>query len=138
MIEIVEQTPTVQQYQEIIKAVGFRGHDPAAVETALKNSIFAACAIDNDEVVGLGRIVGDGAISFLLTNVIVHPSYQRQGIGSRIVEKLCGLMDSLPYKNVVLEAVPLPGLESFYERCGFKSSRGAPPGMVRWFNRVDV
>ena len=90
--------------------------------------------MEGSEVVGTGRIVGDGAISFLLTNVLVLPSHQRRGIGTAIVEALCESMKSLPFKDMVLEVAPLPGLREFYERHGFQASAKAPPGMVRWFN----
>ena len=137
MIQIVERIPTVREYQSIIASVGFRDHTVGAIETALKNTVFCVCAIDGDNVVGFGRIVGDGSISFLLTNVIVRPEYQRQRIGTRIVEMLCEMMDSLPHKNMVLEVAPLPELETFYKLGGFTSCRLAPPGMVRWFNKTE-
>jgi GNAT superfamily N-acetyltransferase len=138
MITIVERKPTVTEYESIVASVGFRTHDHAAVEIALANTVFAVCAVEEQEVVGVGRIVGDGAISFLLTNIMVRPLHQRRGIGTRIVQSLCGLMETLPYKNIVLEVVALPELQRFYERVGFKASRNAPPGMVRWFNRSAI
>jgi GNAT superfamily N-acetyltransferase len=138
MIAIVERKPTVAEYESIVASVGFRRHEIAAVEIALANTVFAVCAVEEQEVVGVGRIVGDGAISFLLTNIMVRPSHQRRGIGTRIVQSLCGLMETLPYKNMVLEVVALPELQRFYERVGFKASHNAPPGMVRWFNRIDI
>jgi ribosomal protein S18 acetylase RimI-like enzyme len=64
--------------------------------------------MEEEYTVGLGRVVGDGAISFLLTNIVVRPSHQRRGIGSLIVKTLCSCVEALPYKNIVLEVVPLP------------------------------
>lgn len=138
MIMIVERRPTVDEYEAIVASVGFRTHDRAAAEIALANTVFAVCAIEDRQIVGVGRIVGDGAISFLLTNVMVRPSHQRRGIGTRIVQSLCGLMEKVPYKNVVLEVVGTPQSQGFYERFGFTASRNAPPGMVKWFNKCDT
>ena len=131
-VEIVARKPTPAEYESVVASVGFRSHDHAAVEVALANTPYCVCAVDGHEVIGLGRIIGDGAISFLLTNVMVRPSHQRRGIGSRIVRVLCEAVEALPYHNIVVEAVPLPGLQSFYERLGFRASRTATPGMVRW------
>ena len=117
-VEIVAHKPTAAEYESVVASVGFRGHDHAAVEIALTNTPYCVCAVDGNEVIGLGRIIGDGAISFLLTNVMVRPSYQRRGIGSRIVRALCDAVEALPYCNIVVEVVPLPGLQSFYERLG--------------------
>lgn len=135
-IEIVQRIPTVAEFQKLEAAVGFREHDAGGISTALENSTFVVCALHKNEVVGVGRIVGDGAISFLLTNILVHPLYQRRGIGSKIVRTLCEAMETLPFGNMVLEVAPLSGLTSFYERNGFVASRTAPPGMVRWFHEI--
>ena len=131
-VEIVARKPTPAEYESVVASVGFRSHDHAAVDVALANTPYCVCAVDGNEVIGLGRIIGDGAISFLLTNVMVRPAHQRRGIGSRIVRALCDLVEALPYHNVVVEVVPLPGLQSFYEWLGFRASRTATPGMVRW------
>src|SRR5262245_60511391 len=131
-VEIVARKPTAAEYESVVASVGFRSHDPTAVEVALANTPYCVCAVDGNEVIGLGRIIGDGAISFLLTNIMVRPSHQRRGIGTRIVRALCDAVEALPYRNVVVEVVPLPGLQFFYARLGFQASRTAPPGMVRW------
>jgi len=73
--------------------VGFRTHDQGAVEIALRNTVFSVCGEDDGRVVGVGRIIGDGAISFLLTNVIVLPTHQHQGIGSAMVKTLLTELD---------------------------------------------
>ena len=131
-ITVAQRKPSVEEFQSVVASVGFRAHDKVAVGIALRNTVFSVCAMEEEYIVGLGRVVGDGAIS--LTNIMVRPSHQRRGVGSLIVKALCSCVEALPYKNIVLEVVPLPGSVSFYERFGFKASRNAPPGMVRWFN----
>jgi predicted N-acetyltransferase YhbS len=133
-VTIVHRKPTVEEFESVVESVGFRGHDRIAVEVALANTVFCVCAEEEGRLVGLGRIIGDRAISLLLTNVMVRPSHQRRGIGSLIVKALCSEVECLPYKNVVLEAVPQSGSVLFYERLGFRASRNGPPGMVRWFH----
>src|SRR5262249_16348305 len=110
-VDIVARKPTVAEYEAVVASVGFRSHDHAAVAVALANAPYCVCAVDGSEVVGLGRLIGDGAISFLLTNIMVRPSYQRRGLGTRIVQVLCDAVEALPYRNIVVEAVPLPGLQ---------------------------
>lgn len=133
-VTIVHRKPTPEEFGSIVESVGFRGHDHIAVEIALANSIFCVCAEEEGRLVGFGRIVGDGAISFLLTNVMVRPTHQHRGIGSLIIKALCSEVERLPYKNIVLEALPQPGFVDLYERLGFRAVRTNPPGLVRWFN----
>src|SRR4029450_6707646 len=117
-VDIVARKPTAAEYESVVAAVGFRDHDHAAVEVALANTPYCVCALDGHEVIGLGRIIGDGAISFLLTNVMVRPSHQRRGIGSRIVQALCDAVEALPYRNVVVEVGAPPGVGCFFEALG--------------------
>ena len=133
-VEIVPRKPTPTEYEGVIASVGFRSHDVAAVEVALANTPYCVCAVDGEELIGLGRLIGDGAISFLLTNIVVRPSYQRKGIGARIVRALCSYVEALPYRNIVVEVVPLAGLESFYVQLGFRPSGNGTPGMTKWFH----
>ena len=134
-INIVIRKPTVEEFESLVESVGFRPHEHGAVDLALRNTVFSVCAEEEEgRIVGVARIIGDGAISFLLTNVMVRPTHQRRRIGSSMVEALCSQVERLPYKNILLEAVPEPGSTTFYERLGFRASRNAPPGMVKWFN----
>ena len=135
-IVIVHRKPSVAEFESVVASVGFRAHDHGAVEVALANTLFCVCAIEEQQVVGIGGIVGDGAISFLLTGVVVRPSHQRRVIGTLIVQALCNAVEALPYKNMMMEIVPQPGSRSFYERFGFRASRSEPLGMVRWFNEA--
>jgi GNAT superfamily N-acetyltransferase len=87
-IAIVHRKPSVAEFESVVASVGFREHDDPAVEIALANSLFCVCAVEEQQVVAFGHVVGDGAISFLLTGVMVRPSHQRRGIGTLIV-RLC-------------------------------------------------
>ena len=100
-VTIVHRKPTAEEFESLVKSVGFRGHDYSAVEVALSNTLFCVCAEEGQRTVGVGRVIGDGAISLLLTNVMVRPTHQRKGIGSLIVTALCSAVERLPYKNIV-------------------------------------
>ena len=63
-IAIVHRKPSVAEFESVVASVGFRGHDHAAVEIALANTLFCVCAIEEQHVVGIVRVVGDSAISF--------------------------------------------------------------------------
>ena len=39
-------------------------------------------------IIGIGRIIGDGALYFYIQDLIVLPSYQQQGIGKFIMQQL--------------------------------------------------
>jgi GNAT superfamily N-acetyltransferase len=107
-IAVVHKKPSVAEFESVVASVGFREHDHAAVEVALANTLFCVCAVEEQQVVSIGRVVGDGAISFLLTGVMVRPSHQRRGIGTLIVQALGNAVEGLGYKNTMMEAGPQP------------------------------
>lgn len=133
-IEILDRRPTVSEFAAITAAVGFKAHASEAIAIGIANSQFCACALAGDKIIGVGRIVGDGALHFYLTGIMVMPEFQRRGVGTRIVESLLAHIKRVPYENTLVEALPQPGLENFYARFGFKACRQYAPGMHLWLN----
>jgi len=132
--QIVHRSPTVEEFAAATAAVGFKSHPDEAIRIGLANSWCSVCAVVAGEVVGVGRVVGDGALHFYVTGVMVMPTHQRQGIGRAIVEALLSKVKEVRYANVLVEALPLPGLQAFYESMGFRASAQDAPGMHLWLN----
>ena len=82
--EIVKLEDVFYLYQ----AVGWTNYtnQPQMLERALSHSLAIYLALDGDAVVGLIRLVGDGFSSVFVQDLIVLPSYQRQGIGSSLMK----------------------------------------------------
>ena len=136
-VEIVPRSPTPEEFTAITAAVGFKAHDPQAIVLGLARSVFAVCAVEGGEAIGCGRVLGDGALHFYLANVMVVPACQRRGIGTRLVAALCEMVRAVPYRNTLMEVSPLPGLEAFYGKFGFRASRRYAPCMHLWLNPQD-
>jgi ribosomal protein S18 acetylase RimI-like enzyme len=130
-IEIIEQKPTVAEYNRLIKAVGWPTRDPAAVEAGLARTLFTVCAISGDKVVGMGRIVGDGAIVNYIQDVIVLPAYQKQGIGEKIMLVLMGHLSEHATSGSDVILITRRDNVDFYKRYDFTESRPDTPSMRR-------
>lgn len=133
-IEIVYRQPTVAEFAAVTASVGFKPHPEEAIALGLANSFCCVCALAAEGVIGVGRIVGDGGLDFYICGIMVVPAYQRRGIGTRIVKALLDRVRRVPYTNALVEALPLPGLEAFYSRFGFRACRQYAPGMHLWLN----
>ena len=83
--EIVKLEDVLHLYQ----AVGWTNYtnQPQMLEQALSHSLVIYLALDGDAVVGLIRLVGDGFSSVFVQDLIVLPSYQRQGIGRSLMKE---------------------------------------------------
>ncbi|HFH9837089.1 TPA: GNAT family N-acetyltransferase [Streptococcus suis] len=77
-----------QAVLELYSSVGWIGYTdrPDMLRKSLVNSLLIISAFDRDELVGLIRVVGDGASILFIQDILVHPDYQRQGIGRKLTE----------------------------------------------------
>ena len=90
MIELAvrPELPSAEEYVRLRRDTGLSARSVEAAELGLPNSLFAVCVRDGAELVGMGRIIGDGGCNYEIVDMAVHPDYQRQGIGKRIMEAL--------------------------------------------------
>ena len=121
-IRYFENQLDVQTYFDLRTSVDWINFSPEQTQTALKNSVLDIVAYDQEKAVGMGRIVGDGAIYCYVQDVVIHPNYQGKGIGSTILNKLIekvaqNLEDG---ERMSLGLVAAEGKESFYRQFGFK------------------
>ena len=107
-------------------AAGFRERPIELVEKALSNNLFDLTAVVNGEVIGMGRLVGDGVMYWYLQEIVVLPEYQNQGIGTAIVNRLIEYITehTEPGNFTSVGLTAAEGKEGFYERFGFSKSRG--------------
>ena len=73
-------------------------------------------AYDEGRLVGCLRILTDGVYFGTITELLVLPSHQKQGIGSRLLQLAKAHTPTMLYFGAQ------PGLEPFYEKNGCKRS----------------
>ena len=120
-IEIYENKLTVDSYIEIKKTAFKINNSKLQIEKSLKNDLYDVVAIDGNKLVGMGRIVGDGAIYWYLQDIVVIPEYQGKGIGRIIVKKLMDYIynNSLSDTKTTIGLMAAKGKEEFYKKFGF-------------------
>ena len=129
--EIVKLEDVLHLYQ----AVGWTNYTnkPQMLEQSLSHSLVIYLALDGDAVVGLIRLVGDGFSSVFVQDLIVLPSYQRQGIGSSLMKE--ALEDFKETYQVQLATEQTEENVGFYRSMGFETlSTYDCTGMI-WVNR---
>lgn len=119
---IHENKLTANQFVELQEAVGFGRPNLKQIEIALENSFYSVSVEMDGKIIGMGRIVGDGARIFYLQDIFIHPKYQRRGIGTEIVKKLLVYIDNLQLEdcNIMVGLMAAKEKEAFYEKFGFK------------------
>lgn len=136
MIQVRNNTITVEEYLEIRTSVGWIRLQEKQAKTALKNSLLTVGAYDEDRLVGMGRLVGDGAVICYVQDLIVIPEYQHLGVGSQILDTLLEYVEELRMEGsqMMLCLMCAKGRESFYEKHGFmaRPTKALGPGMIQY------
>ena len=119
--KIVERLPTEQEYWKLAKATGYsKLIQKSCVSTALRNSLFGVVALDDEQVVGTGRIVGDGAIFFYIQDLMVSPKYQKQGIGRSLLDGLMQYINEHAQWPCFVSLFTSKGLARLFTPYGFQ------------------
>lgn len=89
---------------------------------ALQNGLVNVSALYRVELVGMGRLVGDGAMYWYLQEIIVVPQFQGKGIGRMIVNHLVeyARVNSASGKFTTIGGVSAKGKEPFYKKMDFE------------------
>lgn len=90
----------------------------------LRYTDMALCAWDGDQLVGFGRVLTDFVYRATIWDVIVDKAYQKQGIGTDIVQRILN-HPRLKKVDLFWLCTRMPG---FYEKLGFSSKEQT--GMV--------
>lgn len=89
------------------------------LEQAINHSLQVISAWNEDELVGLIRVIGDGFTIIYVQDILVHPDYQDKKIGTELMTKI---LDNYPeVRQKVLLTEDAPDVRHFYEKFGFTS-----------------
>ena len=136
MINIIKETSvSIDDVLPLYQAVGWTNYtnQPQMLEQSLVHSLAIYVARDGEEIVGVVRLIGDGFSSVFVQDLIVLPSYQRQGIGSALMKK--ALADYKDAYQVQLATDESEKTLGFYRSLGFETlSTYDCTGMI-WVDR---
>ena len=120
-VEYLENGLTAEALAGLRDQAGWQHIEVRQAEKALKNTCFSVAAVDGGRVVGIGRLVGDGAMIWYIQDVIVVPEYRGSGVGTAIVRKLIESVrrEAMPGTSVTVGLMAAKGKEPFYEKLGF-------------------
>ena len=129
-IDYREKLPAFAAYHRLFETTGwnqaYRAHEDE-LYAAISSSWYVLSAYDNDDLVGFGRIISDGVLYALICDLIVKPSYQGQGIGSTLLNKLIARCRMQQIRVIWLFSAK--GKTSFYKNFGFVERPADAPGM---------
>ncbi len=88
-----------------------------ALRQGFKNSLLTLAAYENDELLGIIRVVGDGFTIVFVQDILVFPKKQRQGVGTALLKAV--LKRYANVRQIELATDNTPKSLAFYKSLNF-------------------
>lgn len=117
----IENVLCYEDYSKLRESVGWMLFSKEQTQMALMNSLYTVIAVKDSQTVGMGRLTGDG-MYYMIVDIVVQPNYQKQGIGTKIVNMIIEFVDKETPNGgrSSIQLIAEKGKETFYEKIGFK------------------
>ena len=122
--------PAIATYQLLRVAAGLSAKSTEAAAKGLPNSLFAVQVLLGDEVVGMGRIIGDGGCFFQVVDIAVLPAHQGKGLGKRIMREIMQFIETDVPPSAYVSLIADGQAQDLYAQFGFQHTAPASVGMA--------
>lgn len=123
--------PEVDEYLALRKVSGLSDRGKNASKIGLSNSIYSVIIrrSTDQELVGMGRLIGDGGTVYQIVDIAVHPSEQGKGLAKNIMQLLMthieNEVDPQAYVNLIADCPA----DNLYKQFGFVETAPESLGM---------
>lgn len=127
MYKVIDSVVPVDDFLRLREVSGLTPRPREAAIKALPRSLYGVHIVIDGSVVGMGRVIGDGALNFDVVDVTVDPEFQGKGYGRVIMENIMQYLDrEAQVGSYITLMADVPEL---YEKFGFKLTRPQSEGM---------
>ena len=127
-VEIHRRHLTPKELKDLMIAVHWHFDDDLEKLTvSVEEPMVTAVAVYEGNVIGTGSILGHQTGNYLISNVLVHPDYQSQGVGKLIMQELDDWLTENGVPGAIVKLFTGTDRQEFYGQFGF---RGPEQGLV--------
>ena len=129
MVKIKYEAPTVQDYRNMRKKAGLSEKSQKATEKGISNACFDITIYDDDLLIAMGRVIGDGGTAFQIIDIAVEPRYQGQGYGKQVMTNIMKYISSVAEDGTYVSLMADYPADKLYEQFGFMTTEPHSCGM---------
>jgi ribosomal protein S18 acetylase RimI-like enzyme len=128
--ELLLETPAAEEYRRLRVTAGMSAKSAEAAARGLPNTIFAVCIRKAGELVGMGRVTGDGGLFYQINDIAVDPAHQGRGLGKAVVGRLVEHINSAAPSTAFVSLIADGEAHRLYAQYGFEPTAPASIGMA--------
>ncbi|WP_152396797.1 GNAT family N-acetyltransferase [Paenibacillus guangzhouensis] len=131
-IEVIHQAPEVEEYIALRAATGLSPKSTEGAKIGLQHSFFAVTLRNADrQLVGMGRIIGDGGCFYQIVDIAVDLAYQGKGFGKTIMTELMMYLDHHAPEGSYVSLIADVPADQLYQKYGFAPTAPRSVGMYK-------
>lgn len=130
-IQVVYGAPSAEDYVSLRLRSGMGNKDLKRSEIALKNSLFIVALYDEEKLIGFGRVVGDGGITYVVSDIMVDKDYQRRGLAEQIMKAIDGYFEENTHEDSYICLIANHPADILYNKHKFEYLPENKYGMLR-------
>lgn len=130
-IQVVYGAPSAEDYVSLRLRSGMGNKDLKRSEIALKNSLFIVALYDEEKLIGFGRVVGDGGITYVVSDIMVDKDYQRRGLAEQVMKAIDGYFEENTYEDSYICLIANHPADLLYNKHKFEYLPENKYGMLR-------
>ncbi|MBD3921925.1 GNAT family N-acetyltransferase [Paenibacillus sp. PR3] len=132
LMEVFPEAPSAEEYNALRIAAGLSPKDLAGARIGLAHSVhIVTLRSDDGQLVGMGRIIGDGGCFYHIVDIAVHPSRQGRGYGKLIMKALMDYLDATAHPGSYVSLIADVPADQLYRKFGFDYTQPKSVGMYR-------
>lgn len=132
-MKICYEKPKAEDYVSLRMHSGMGNKDLNRSQIAINNSLFTVSLYDEEKLVGFGRIVGDGGITYVVSDIMVDKDYQRQGYGDQIMKAINRYLEENTFEDSYVCLIANSPADKLYSKYQFEYLSSNKCGMLRKF-----
>ena len=122
--------PGEDEYRALRIAAGLSAMSPEGARLGLPASWCSVCLRHEGELIGMGRVVGDGGLFLFVVDIAVTPAWQGKGLGRRIMQALMDEVHARAPARTMVALIADGTAYRLYEKFGFKLVGPGAHGML--------
>ncbi|MBF4692095.1 GNAT family N-acetyltransferase [Fusibacter ferrireducens] len=125
------EKPRAEDYVSLRLRSGMGDKDLERSRMALTNSLFTVSLYDEEKLIGFGRIVGDGGITYVVSDIMVDEHYRRRGFADQIMHEIDCYFEKNTFEDSYICLIANKPADVLYHKYKFEYLPSQRCGMLR-------
>jgi GNAT superfamily N-acetyltransferase len=131
--QLSDEVPSAEDYLRLRRVTGLSPKSAEGAAIGLPRSVFGVVVRNGGgDVVGMGRVIGDGGLMLQVTDIAVEPSHQGRGLGKAIMARIARFLEENLPDGAYVSLIADGEAHRLYSQFGFEPTAPDSIGMARF------